>query len=86
MCYTVFMSSPRYQTKFIGGYITAVHMSAFLKKSGYEYIENMERNGNPPDAYSWHVISRGRGIIYLRYNDPKIASLLALSHLNLETY
>ena len=80
------MSSLRYQTKFIGGYVTAVHMSAFLKKSGYEYIENMERNGDPSNAYSWHVISGARGIIYLRYNDPKIASLLALSDLNLETY
>lgn len=80
------MSSLKYQTKFIGGYEAAVHMSAFLKKSGYEHYLNKKRDSDPSNVYSWHVSSKGRGIIYLQYNDPKIASLLSLSHLNLETY
>lgn len=79
------MSLAVHRTRFVGSYNLALHISCYLHDNGYKYREALWADPEP-NAFSWHVSSPGRGVITVYHTDPAVATLLAISPLNLESY
>lgn len=79
------MSLTVHQTRFVGSYNIALRISYYLHNNGYKYRE-VPWADLEPNTFTWHASSPGRGVITVYHTDPAVATLLAISPLNLEFY
>lgn len=79
------MSLTVHRTRFVGSYNLALHISYYLRDNGYKYSEALWEDPQP-NAFTWYVSSPRSRVITVYHTDPAIATLLAISPLNLEPY
>lgn len=79
------MSLAVHRTRFVGSYKLALSITYYLHDNGYKYRESLWSNPEP-NTFTWHVSSPGRGVITVYHTAPEVATLLAISPLNLESY